>query len=269
MIIVNDIYEYVKSIAPLEMANEDDNVGFLVGTGNTEVSTVLICLDITDAVITEALENKAELIVAHHPVFFSLKSVTDADIIGKKVVRMLAGGISAICMHTNLDAARGGVNDALAVAVGIADKGRDAEPLSDVIRLDSGEIVSLGRVGCLKNPCSMSEYLGFLIKSLNASGIRYYDAGCMVHKVAIASGAGGGEWENAVKSGCDTFVSADLKYHMFLEAKERGINIIDAGHFCTENVISDVLVEKMHSEFPAINTFVSKALDQTINFYSI
>jgi len=267
MITVNDIYKYLKSIAPLEMANESDNVGFLVGTEASKVSKVLVSLDITDAVVSEALEMKAELIVAHHPMFFSLRTVTDADIVGKKIVRLLAGGISAICMHTNLDAANGGVNDALAVTVGISGKNRDAGPLSDVVRLATGEIVSLGRVGYLENACPIPEYLEKLKKALKVNGIRYYDAGRPVHKVAIASGSGGGEWENVVISGCDTFVSADLKYNIFLEAKEYGINIIDGGHFCTENVIVDVLVKKIKSEFPEINVYASKALDQTIEFY--
>jgi len=267
MIKVNDVYEYLKSIAPLEMATENDNVGFLVGTGGTGVSKVLICLDITDAVISEALEVGAELIVAHHPVFFSLKTVTDTDITGKRIVRMLSGGISAICMHTNLDAARGGVNDALAITVGIADKNREAEFLSDSEKLASGEVVSLGRVGHLKKACAMSDYLETLKKALNVNGIRYYDSGRSVHKVAISSGAGGGEWDNAVKSGCDTFITADIKYHMFLEAKELGINIIDGGHFSTENVIVDVLAEKIEKTFPALKTIVSTALDQTIDFY--
>jgi len=264
---VNHVYEYLKSIAPLEMANESDNVGFLVGTINADVSKVLVCLDITDEVVTEALDAGAELIVAHHPMFFSLDKVTDTDIIGKKIVRMLAGGISAVCMHTNLDAAHGGVNDVLAVTVGIADKNRDAKPLSEAKRLATGEIVSLGRVGYLEAPCSMPEYLDKLKKALKVNGIRYFDAARQVHKVAIASGSGGGEWENAKKSGCDTFVTADIKYHMFLEAKELGINIIDGGHFCTENIISDVLVERLITEFPSLDVFISKKLDQTINFY--
>ena len=264
---VNDVYNLLKSIAPLEMAVDSDNVGFLVGTGNTDVSKVLVCLDITNDVVTEALEIGAEVIAAHHPLFFSLSSVTDEDITGKKIVRMLAGGISAICMHTNLDAARGGVNDALAVTVGIADNERIAEPLSDSVRLDCGEIVPLGRVGFLKKACSVSEYLEVLKKALKADGLRYHDAGTPVYKVAIASGAGGGEWETAKKSGCDTFVTADIKYHMFLEAKELGINIIDGGHFCTENVVSDILVKKLGTEFPEIEVIISKELDQTIKFY--
>ena len=123
MTTVNDVYEYLVSIAPVEMKMDFDNVGFLVGRGDSEASDILISLDITADVVSEALDTGAKLIVSHHPLFFSLKSVTDADPTGKKIVRMLSGGLSAICMHTNLDAALGGVNDALALAAGISGGG--------------------------------------------------------------------------------------------------------------------------------------------------
>jgi len=264
---VKDIYEFMRKIAPEEMALDTDNVGFLVGTGETEVSKVLVCLDITSDVISEALEIGAQLIVAHHPLFFSLKTVTDSDITGSKIVRLLSGGISAICMHTNLDAVKGGVNDALAVVVGITDDNRNAEPLSDHRCLDTGEVVSLGRVGYLTGPCSMPDYLARLKKALNVNGLRYHDAGRDVYRVAISSGGGSAEWENALKSDCDTFVTADIKYHLFLEAKERGINLIDAGHFSTENLVTDILLSKLKAAFPTIDSVESKVQNQTINFF--
>jgi dinuclear metal center YbgI/SA1388 family protein len=264
---VKDIYEFMKTIAPEEMALDTDNVGFLVGTGDTEVSKILVCLDITNDVISEALEIGAQLIVAHHPLFFELKSVTDTDITGSKIIRLISGGISAICMHTNLDAAEGGVNDALAVAVGIADDKRSAEPLADNKRLATGEIVSLGRVGYLSEPCNMPKYLERLKKALNVNGLRYHDAGRDVYRVAISSGSGTSEWENALKSKCDTFITAEVKYHLFLEAKERGINIIDAGHYSTENLVSEVLQSKLQEAFPAIEAPISKVQSQTVEFY--
>jgi len=264
---VKEIYEFMKTIAPEEMALDTDNVGFLVGTGETEVSKILVCLDITNDVITEALEIGAKLIVAHHPLFFTLKSVTDSDITGSKIVRLLSGGISAICMHTNLDAVGGGVNDALAIAVGIADDNRKAEPLPGHRCLDTGEIVSLGRVGNLIMPCSVPDYLARLKNVLNVNGLRYHDAGRDVYRVAISSGSGTAEWVNALKSNCDTFVTADIKYHLFLEAKERGINLIDAGHFSTENLVTDVLLGKLQAAFPTVESVESKVQNQTVDFF--
>jgi len=257
----------MKSIAPEELAGKNDNVGFLVGAGCTPVKKLLVALDVTSGVITEALDTGAELIVAHHPMFFSLNSVTDTNVTGKKIISMLSGGVSAICMHTNLDAACGGVNDALAVAVGIADSGMDVQPLSVYDPLPGGENESYGKVGYLKTACSLPEYLNFLKTALDANGLRYYDAGRDVYKVALASGAGGVDWPNAIKSGCDTFITADVKYHLFLEAMEMGINLIDGGHFCTENVVSRVLVEKLGAAFPDIDVALSKAHKQVIRFY--
>ena len=267
MVTVNDIYTYMKSIAPEELAGKNDNVGFLVGAGGTHVKKLLVALDVTSAVITEALDTGAELIVAHHPMFFSLSTVTDENVTGKKIVDMLSGGLSAICMHTNLDAARGGVNDALAASVGIADSGMDVQPLSDYAPLPEGESESYGKVGYLKTPCQMPEYLKFLKTALGTNGLRYYDAGRDVYKVALAGGAGGAEWPSAIKSGCDTFITADIKYHLFLEAMETGINLIDGDHFCTENVVSRVLVVKLGAAFPDIDVALSKAHKQVIRFY--
>jgi len=109
--------------------------------------------------------------------------------------------------------------------------------------------------------------LEFLKKSLDAKGFRYYDTGRNVHKIAISAGGGGIEWDKAVKSGCDTFITADIKYSLFLEAKEQNINLIDGGHFCTENPVTNVLVEKLNKQFPEINTFISKTHKQIIDFY--
>jgi putative NIF3 family GTP cyclohydrolase 1 type 2 len=170
-------------------------------------------------------------------------------------------------MHTNLDAACGGVNDALAAAVEIVENSEKTKPLPNAARLAGGEVISLGRVGYLEKACPMPVYLEKLKTRLKTNGIRYFDAGRPVYKVAIASGSGNSQWENAIESGCDTFVSAELKYHTFLEAKELGINLIDAGHFCTENVITEVLVKKLSKEFPAAKVTESKTQDQTIEFY--
>ena len=267
MVTVDDVYNYMKSIAPEELAKKNDNVGFLVGAACTPVKKLLVALDVTSGVITEALDIGANLIVAHHPLFFSLSSVTDENVTGRKIVKMLSGGVSAICMHTNLDAARGGVNDALAVAVGIADSGKEVRPLSDFAPVSEGDNESYGKVGYLKTACSLPEYLKFLKTALDAGGLRYYDAGRDVYKVALAGGSGAADWLNAVKSGCDTFVTADIKYHLFLEALEMGINLIDGDHFCTENVVSRVLVEKLGAAFPDIDVALSKTHKQIIRFY--
>ena len=267
MVTVSDVYKFLCSVAPVEMKMDFDNVGFLVGRSDSGISKILISLDITQDVISEAIDVGAELIVSHHPLFFSLKSVTDADITGAKVVRLLSGGIAAICMHTNLDAARGGTNDALAAAAGIACQTGPADLLSEDGHLPDGAAFSYGRVGYLKRPRPLGEYLEVLKKALKTEGLRYYDAGREVFKVAVVGGSGGGELHHAIKCGCDTFVTADVKYDVFLEAKELGINLIDGDHFCTENLVTGVLAEKLGAAFPEIAVLNTIRHGQTARFY--
>jgi len=264
---VTDIYDFLCSIAPVEMKMDFDNVGFLVGRSNASVSRILVSLDITNEVIAEAAKIGAELIISHHPLFFTLKSVTDTDITGGKIVRLLSEGISAICMHTNLDAAHGGTNDALAKASGIATETRDANLLSEDGKLPDGTVFSYGRVGYLEKSCALGEYLDILKKALKTNGLRYYDAGKEVYKVAVVSGSGGSEMHHAAKLGCDTFVTADVKYDVFLEAKELGINLIDGDHFCTENLVTGVLAEKIRAAFPDVVVMTSICHGQTAKFY--
>lgn len=119
MVIINDIYTFLNEIAPVRYQMDFDNAGFLVGDGGAVVKKALLALDITDAVIAEAIELRAQLIVSHHPLIFTpLRHATTDDLAGRKVLTMARHGISAICMHTNLDIADGGVNDALMATLG-------------------------------------------------------------------------------------------------------------------------------------------------------
>jgi len=264
---VKDVFEYLDSIAPVEMKMGDDNVGFLVGRAGAGVTRIVVSLDITGEVVQEALELGAELIVSHHPLFFSRRSVTDEDATGKILVQMLAGGLSAICMHTNLDAAEGGVNDALATAAGISGDCGKAELLSVSGRLPTGEAYSYGRVGRLKAPCPLPKYMRELKAALKADGLRYHDAGREVCTVAVVGGSGGDEFHNAVLLGCDTFVTGEMKYHMFLEAKELGVNLVEGGHFQTENLITDVVACKLRVAFPEVKVDISQRHTSVVKFF--
>jgi len=262
MVRVNDVYKYLAEYAPLDMKMDFDNPGFLVGRGEDEVTRVLTALDITDEVVSEAADIGAQLIVSHHPLFFSLKSVTDSDRTGRKIVALISSGISAICMHTNLDAAKGGVNDALARAAGIV-----SPAILNVEGVNSlGEQFSYGRVGNLSEPVPMSEYLPMLKAALSTGGLRYHDAGRPVYKVGVIGGSGGGMMDLALAQGCDTFVTADVKYDTFLAAKELGINLIDGDHFCTENLVTPVIAELKRGKFPELDVRISERHGQTAKF---
>ena len=241
---IGEILRFLSGKAPTETAQSFDNVGLLAGDSRRTVRSVLLSLDITLPVIREAEALGADLIVSHHPLFFSLKTANEQSSAGLRTLELLSRGICAICMHTNLDAAEGGVNDALAAALGL----RDAVPF---------EPEHIGRLGMLERELSLAQFLPLVASALRAPGLRYTDGGRPVLRVAVGGGSCGSMLEEAADSGCDTFVTADVKYDVFLRARELEINLIDAGHFSTENVVIPVLKDWLSGEFPGLPLAIS------------
>lgn len=264
MATVNDIYAFLNDLAPVRYQMDFDNAGFLVGDGSAAVEHVLLALDITDDVIAEAAALRAQLIVSHHPLIFTpLRRATADDLTGRKVLALARNGIAAICMHTNLDIADGGVNDALMVALGAEVTG-GLEPSGTA---DDGSALTCGRVGRLLESMALSDFLPYVADRLHGNGLRYVDGGRPVQKLAVCGGSGGSMLDLAAQMGCDTFVTADVKYDRFLAAKELSVNLIDADHFCTENVIIPILCEKLRAQFPALTFAVSRVHAQTAQTY--
>ncbi|MDR0446351.1 MAG: Nif3-like dinuclear metal center hexameric protein [Oscillospiraceae bacterium] len=263
MATVGNILSRLFELAPAEAKMDFDNIGLLAGGARARVNGIIVALDITSEVIEEAVETGANLIVSHHPLLFELKRITDADVRGKKLLTMLSHGISAICMHTNLDAARGGVNDALAKAAGLG----SVELLSEDGRYSDGTPFSYGRIGVLENPTGMRDYMTFLKSALKTHGLRYHNSGRRVSRVAVVGGSGGDYLRAAFEHGCDTLVTSDVKYDVFLDARELGINLIDADHFCTENVVTPELRRVISETFPTISCKTSTKHGQTARFF--
>lgn len=256
---VSDIRDYLFSIAPQSLKMDFDNVGLLVGSPDREVEKILVALDITGTVINEAMAKNAGLIVSHHPVIWdAMKSVTGDTVQGAKVMKLLENGISAVCMHTNLDIAPGGVNDVLMELLGAKATGI-LEPTSD----SDG----CGRVGKLPAEKPLKAFLADCKEALNANGLRYYDAGMPVKNLAVMGGSGGSCVELAKALGCDTYVTADVKHDQFITAAELGINLVDGGHFSTENPIVPVLARLLATKFPDISVEISALHRQTEQFF--
>ncbi len=254
---VAEIERALFAWAPKELAASWDNVGLLVGSGATEVRCALIALDVTERVADEAIERGAQLIVAHHPVmncrWHAVQNVLDDNEQGRTLTKLLRSGVSAICMHTNLDAADGGVNDILAHLLG----------LEDICQLNEEKI---GRVGTLKCEKTLEEFLPVVVKSLHCKGLRYRDGGKPVRRVAVGGGACAEYIPCAAALGCDTFVTADLKYHEFLGAE--GINLIDAGHFETENPVCEAIRAYLTDHFPQLDAMLSASHKPVIQYYT-
>lgn len=252
----NDIIEYLDSLFPLRLQMDFDNAGFLTGSKKQEVKRVLLALDVTSEVAAEAVENQCSLIISHHPVIWkAMRQVCDTDITQSILMSLIKNDISVISFHTNLDIAEGGVNDVLINLLGA-----ECE-----CPLDSE---NCGRIGTLRcGETSLHDFLATCKTALSANGLRYYDAGRPVHKIAVMGGSGGSEVETAYEKGCDTYVTSDIKYDRFLAARELGINLIDADHFCTENPVIPHLCGLLTGRFPQVEFIISKKHNQTVNFF--
>ncbi len=263
MATVHDILTFLETLAPRSMKMDWDNVGLLCGSRKTEVTKILVALDPFEGVCREAAEIGAQLIVTHHPIIFqALKSVTDDTSIGRSIQLLCRENISAINAHTNLDCAPGGVNDRLAAALGLS----EIEVIDPMGMDTTGAQWGLLRKGNVY-PQSLSDFLSTVKATLGCEGLRYVDGGKPVRKVAVGGGACASELMDAHRAGCDTFVTSDVKYNQFWDAKDLGMNLIDAGHFYTENPITACLAEKIAAAFPEVEVKISETHRDCMKFY--
>ena len=216
---VKDLYEIIDRIAPFSTQMEGDNSGFLVGSVSQEVTAVLFALDVTEPVIDEAVSLGAQLIVTHHPLLMNpVRTLTDSDYESRLVRRLSRENISFIAAHTNLDQAPGGVNDTLAERCGLAGVSGDA----------------FFRFGLLPEPVTAYEYADRLKNSLRTDVRLIGPGNALIRKVGLCSGSGGSEWPRAAETGCDAFVSGEIKHHFGLAMADSGIVGLECGHFATE-----------------------------------
>lgn len=240
---VKDIYGYIDSFAPFDTKAEWDNPGILIGNSGAKVTKAVVALDITAEEVKQAAENGAQLIISHHPVIFrAVKSMTEKDI----GYMLISNGISAVCAHTNLDKAPGGVNDALCEALGM-EYVKIPEPAGEGF-LNAGTVAGIASPGELA--LHISRRLG--------SAVRYCPASETVDRIAVCSGAGADLFGDAAALGCDALITGDASYHDMLDAAAAGVSIFAAGHYETEIIIVKRVIEKLSAEFPDVEFIASR-----------
>lgn len=249
---VKDILTLIEQLAPPYMKESWDRVGLNCGHMDRPVEKILVALDPFKEVCEEALEMEADLLVTHHALLWTPGFITDMDEQGRNALFLIENNIACINAHTNLDCAPGGVNDTLARKLGLQDisvidpKGVDAQ----------GRPWGLLRMGSIEQQ-SLPTFLASVKEKLGCPGLKYVDAGKPVSKVAVGGGACAGEMQKACAAGCDTFVTSDIRYNQFWDAQNLGINLIDAGHFYTENPICVYLADKLREAFPEVSVCMS------------
>ena len=262
MATVKDIFDFINTVAPPYMKESWDNVGLNCGRMDKEVKTVLVALDPFEGVCKEAADIGADLLITHHALLWNPGFITDETQQGKNALFLIEHGISCMNAHTNLDLAPGGVNDTLASLLGLS----HIKVVKPVGTDEDGQDYGLLRQGTVEAQ-SLEVFLQHVKDALGCEGLRYADGGKPVHKVCVGGGACGSELMDAYNAGCDTFVTSDVKYNQFWDAKDLGMTIIDAGHFYTENPVVKVLAGKIRNAFPEIRVIISKTHQDCMKFF--
>lgn len=251
MTTIKDIMNYFETFAPLSSQMDFDNSGLLVGDKSTPVTKVLLSLDINADVVLEADRLGCELIISHHPVIFNpLKRMSTHS----PAYLLASKGISALCMHTNLDlGTEFGVNIALASAVGVS----NSQPA------EVGECLF---IGTLENETVIEAFAKNVKSALNCNGLRYTDTKKTVKTIAVSSGSGGSNVFAAAKLGADVLVTGEIKHHEINAANSLGVDIVDVGHFKSEDVVILPLIKRLTERFSEITFTKSKTYSDNIKF---
>ena len=241
-----DLLALLEKLAPSALSEGWDNPGLQVGSLSGKMDKILLSLDPSLEAVEEAIRLGAQVLLSHHPLLFRPVAQLNRDIYpGNVITRALAGSISVVACHTNLDAAEGGINDILADLL----KLQGVKPLP--IAPEGGE-KSLGRIGALAGPVTLGRLSLDVKDLLSAPRLRFVgDSGSLIRTVAVVGGAGGGSITSAHRMGADVLVTGDVTHHQALGAKQLGLSLIDAGHFCTEKTAFTHFAERLKHSFKA------------------
>ncbi len=233
-----DVRRRIEGLAPPVLAESWDNVGWQIGYDNAPIRAILVTLDVDEAVANEAESLNANLIVAHHPMFFrGMKRINPTDFQGRLLKRFLSRDIFVFAAHTNLDAVRGGVNDALAEKLNLI----PTRPLTPV--REAPEAWGFGAV-CESDPVSTAAMARRVAEGLESPHVRVTPSvdGNVTHtRIALLGGSGGSMLGDVQRTECTLFITGEMKYHDAQDAARMGISVIEADHFYSERPVLDAL----------------------------
>lgn len=240
---VAQVVELMEQIAPDGLAEEWDNCGLQVGSLNWPVKKIWIALDPLYNVVQAAVSQNVDMVITHHPLLFRPMLAIDVDSpVGKIVETAITSKVAIFAAHTNLDSARQGVNAVLAQTIGL----QDLVPMLPHDPLAFNNNLGMGRIGNLPVDLSLKELAVQIKTRLSSSNVKFAgDPDMLVHQVAVCSGSGSSLLDDFFNTGAEVYVSGDLRYHDARRAEGQGRGIVDVGHFSSEILIVEPLVEQL------------------------
>ena len=257
------LIEILDKLAAPKLAQSWDNTGVSFGNLDKEISKIMLALEPSEVVIDQAIQEKVDVLITHHPMIFKPVGALSYDsLIGRKITKLAQNDIVAFSMHTNMDVAVMALKSADILGL------KDAKHL-EVTYLDEATqtVYGFGSIGSVDNELSMLECVDLVKEKLNINTVRVIgDMTKKVKKIAILPGSGKSFISNVLKENVDVLITGDIDYHSASDAIDMGVSIIDAGHFETEHFFVDYMEEflkKICSDLENTSFIITKARENS------
>lgn len=259
---IKEVVAALEHFAPLPLQEDWDNAGLQVGLTETYVSGVLLCLDVTEEIVDEAIENACNLIVSHHPLIFrKLRNITGTNEVQRCIIKALKNDIAIVSMHTNIDNARDGVNYRIAEKMGMTDvRFFTTKQVGDI---ECGS----GTIGTLPAPMAATDFIGMLKERFNVECVQTNSLiSRQISRVAICGGAGSFLLEEAIAAGADAFITGEMHYHDFFDHND-DIQICVIGHYQSEQYTPEIFKDILEKKCPQVRTYMTKINTNPIKYF--
>jgi dinuclear metal center YbgI/SA1388 family protein len=253
-----NLLSILNEISPESLAEPWDHSGIQINPGKARITRIMVCLDVTNAIIDEAVNNNIELIISHHPLIFNpIYKIDNNNFMESLIIRLIQANIGVYAMHTSFDKVEKGNNDYLADLLGLKE-------LEILIPEESNKTMGLGRIGKLMPARTLGELIDALHRILTIKTPVSYvgNKHALITKVALCTGAGGNYIKLAAERGCDVLITGDVGYHDALLAAGIGLSVIDGGHYYTEQLFIENVACRLNAELENKVEILASKLDQ-------
>jgi dinuclear metal center YbgI/SA1388 family protein len=253
MTTLRDICQFLDDFAPRRLAEEWDNVGLLVGDPEQSIERIMTCLTITPASAAEAVRERADLIVTHHPLPFKpLKRLTTDQTPGRLLLTLIRAGIAVHSPHTAFDSAAAGINQQLAAGIGLS-------AIAPLIPAANGQTLGSGRFGSLPRPQPLGDLARRVKSFLKIDRVQLVGRPDQpISVAAVACGSAGSFLEPAMHAGCQLLVTGEMSFHACLEAEANNVALLLVGHYASERFAVEQLAEVLAGQFAGVSVWASR-----------
>ena len=258
-----DVVAFLERFAPPELAADWDNVGLLIGDRARSIEKIVTCLTLTDAVVAEAIAERADFVVSHHPLpFRGVKTMTTDTHDGRRLWRLAAAGIAIYSPHTAFDSAAEGINRQLAEGLGLTN-------IRPLVKLGPqfDPTLGIGRCGDAAPQTTLADVVSRLKSFLKINAVQVVGADARpVRSVAVGCGSAADHLSDAVRAGCDCFVTGEASFHKAIEAEACDTALVLVGHYASERFGVERLAEVIQREFAKLAVWAARTETDPLRF---